>query len=134
MRIGLLGGVTVTGGTPAETVEGARLGGRRAHLLVTALALEPGPLGAERLASLIWDDPPSTWRVAVRGLVGELRKRLADIGRDIVVTTTTGTGEEKRTFSMDGGDLVVETSVPARIGAPNVTKVTYKRYERGHGG
>jgi hypothetical protein len=55
-------------------------------------------------------------------------------GNNIVVTTTTGAGEEKRTFSMDGGDLVVETSVPARIGAPNVTKVTYKRYERGHGG
>jgi hypothetical protein len=55
-------------------------------------------------------------------------------GNNIVVTTTTGAGEEKRTFSMDGGDLVVETSAPARIGAPNVTKVTYKRYERGHGG
>ena len=52
----------------------------------------------------------------------------------LVVTTTTRAGEEKRTFSMEGGDLVVETSVPARIGSPNVTKVTYKRYERGHGG
>lgn len=55
-------------------------------------------------------------------------------GNSIVVTTTTAGGEEKRTFSMDGGDLVVETSAPARTGAPNVTKVTYKRYERGHGG
>jgi hypothetical protein len=56
-------------------------------------------------------------------------------GNNIVVTTTTGAGEEKRTFSMDGGDLVVETSAPARNGgAPNITKVTYKRYERGHGG
>jgi len=55
-------------------------------------------------------------------------------GNTMVVTTTTGAGEEKRTFSMEGGDLVVETSVPGRIGSPNVTKVTYKRYERGHGG
>jgi hypothetical protein len=56
-------------------------------------------------------------------------------GNNIVVTTTTGAGEEKRTFSMDGGDLVVETWAPARDGrAPNVTKVTYKRYERGFGG
>jgi hypothetical protein len=56
-------------------------------------------------------------------------------GNTIVVTTTTGAGEEKRTFSMEGGDLVVETSAPARNGgAPNVTKVTYKRYQRGHGG
>ena len=55
-------------------------------------------------------------------------------GHNLVVTTTTGAGEEKRTFSMTGDDLVVETSAPARTGAPNVTTVTYKRYERGHGG
>jgi hypothetical protein len=55
-------------------------------------------------------------------------------GNSIVVTTTTGAGDEKRTFSMDGGDLVVETSAPARTGAPNITKVTYKKYERGFGG
>jgi hypothetical protein len=53
----------------------------------------------------------------------------------LVVTTTTGAGEEKRSFSTEGGNLVVETSAPARDGrAPNVTKVTYKRYERGFGG
>jgi hypothetical protein len=56
-------------------------------------------------------------------------------GNNIVVTTTTGAGEEKRTFSMEGGYLVVQTSAPARDGrAPNVTKVTYKKYERGFGG
>ena len=54
---------------------------------------------------------------------------------NIVVTTTTGAGDEKCTFSMDGGNLVVETLAPTRNGrAPNVTKVTYKRYERGFGG
>jgi hypothetical protein len=53
----------------------------------------------------------------------------------LVVTTTTGAGEEKRTFSMEGGDLVVETSAPARNGgAPSITKVTYRKYERGYGG
>ncbi len=56
-------------------------------------------------------------------------------GNNIVVTTTTGAGEEKRTFSIEGDNLVVETSAPARDGrAPNLTKLTYKRYERGHGG
>ena len=56
-------------------------------------------------------------------------------GNRLVVTTTTGAGEEKRTFSMEGEDLVVETSAPARNGgAPTIAKVTYKRYERGHGG
>jgi hypothetical protein len=52
------------------------------------------------------------------------------VGNSLVVTTTTGAGEEKRTFSMDGSYLVVETSAPAR----NITKVTYKKYERGFGG
>ena len=56
-------------------------------------------------------------------------------GNSIVVTTTTGAGEEKRTFSMNGGDLVADTSAPSRDrGAPNVTRVIYKRYERGYGG
>ena len=56
-------------------------------------------------------------------------------GNSIVVTTTTSGGEEKRTFSMDGGYLVVETSAPARNGgASTVTKVAYQPYERGFGG
>jgi hypothetical protein len=69
------------------------------------------------------------------GAPTEQVSRGAWAGNKIVVTTTTGPGEEKRTFSMDGGNLVVETSAPARNGgAPNVTKVTYTRYECGHGG
>lgn len=53
----------------------------------------------------------------------------------LVVTTKTSAGEEKRTFWMEGGDLVVETSTPARAGAAaNTTKVTYRKYQRGHGG
>ena len=56
-------------------------------------------------------------------------------GNNLVVTTTMGAGEEKRTFSTDGAFLVVETSAPAQNGGgPNVTKVTYQRYERGFGG
>ena len=54
-------------------------------------------------------------------------------GNKIVVTTTTVAGAEKRTFSMDGGNLVVETSAP-NGGSSNVTRVTYKRYVRGYGG
>ena len=53
----------------------------------------------------------------------------------LVVTSTRGAGEEKRTFSMEGDKLVVETSATTRNGgAPTVTRVTYQRYERGHGG
>ena len=56
-------------------------------------------------------------------------------GNNLVVITTTGAGDEKRTFSTDGVYLVVEISAPApNGGARNVTKVTYQRYERGFGG
>jgi hypothetical protein len=56
-------------------------------------------------------------------------------GNNIVVTTTTGAGEEKRTFSRDGSDLVVETSAPARSGsASKISRVTYQKYVRGFGG
>ncbi len=54
-------------------------------------------------------------------------------GNNIVMTTTTAAGEEKRTFSIEGGNLAVETSA-RNGGVPNVTSVTYKRYERGFGG
>jgi hypothetical protein len=53
----------------------------------------------------------------------------------LVVANTTGAGEEKRTFWLESGNLVVETSAPTRKGgAPNITKVTYQKYQRGHGG
>jgi hypothetical protein len=56
-------------------------------------------------------------------------------GNKIVATTATGAGEETRTFSMEGADLVVETSASTRKGGtPTITKVIYKRYERGYGG
>lgn len=56
-------------------------------------------------------------------------------GNNIIATTMTATGEEKRTFSLEGGELIVETAASTRKGAtPTITKVTYKRYERGFGG
>jgi hypothetical protein len=56
-------------------------------------------------------------------------------GNNIVVTTTIGAGEEKRTFSRDGSDLVVETSAPAHDGsASKISRVTYQKYVRGFGG
>jgi len=57
------------------------------------------------------------------------------VGNKVVVTTTTASGDEKRTFSLEGDDLVVETSAPGRNGgAPNVARVTYTKYECGVGG
>jgi hypothetical protein len=49
-------------------------------------------------------------------------------GNSLVVVTTTGFGEQTRTFSIEGGNLIVETSTPGREGgAATVTKVTYKK-------
>ena len=69
------------------------------------------------------------------GAPAEQVSKAAWAANKLVVTTTMAAGEEKRTFSMEGGNLVVETSAPTRNGgASNITKVTYKKYERGHGG
>jgi hypothetical protein len=75
---------------------------------------------------------------AVAGRGGEpieQASKAAWAGNSIVVTTTTAAGDEKRTFSLEGGDLVVNTSGPARTaGASTPTRVTYRRYQRGFGG
>ena len=69
------------------------------------------------------------------GAPAEQISKAAWAANKLVVTTTMGAGEEERTFSMEGGNLVVETSAPTRNGgASNITKVTYKKYERGFGG
>jgi hypothetical protein len=94
-----------------------------------------GPAGGKVTYQL--DGSPSRNMVAGRagGPSAEQIARATWAGNNVVVTVTTGAGEEKRTFSMDGDHLVVETSAPARSGrAPNVTRVTYKKYELGHGG
>jgi len=63
------------------------------------------------------------------GAPAEVLSKAVWAGNKLVVTTTMGAGEDKRTFSMEGGNLVVETSGPS-----GVIKTTYKRYERGFGG
>ena len=69
------------------------------------------------------------------GASAEQISKAAWAGNKLVVTTSTGAGEEKRTFALDGEELVIDTSAPARNGgAPTVTKVTYKEYVRGFGG
>ncbi len=78
MRVDLLGALAVTheGG-----VEGRRLGGRRAQLALTLLALTSGSVPAEQLAEALWgEQPPPTWRPALRGIVRGLRDALGPIG------------------------------------------------------
>ena len=83
------------------------------------------------------DGSPSKNMIANRGGATSVEQvsRAMWAGNTIVVTTTRAGGEEKRTLSMEGGDLVVETSATTRSGgAPNVSKVIFKKRIRGYGG
>ena len=81
VRVDVMGVPTVTG--PEGSVSGSRLGGRRAHIVLVALALEGGTLSGARLADLVWEGrPPPTWPVALRGVVGGLRAVLRSVGID----------------------------------------------------
>ena len=63
-----------------------------------------------------------------RGGQMEQVSKAAWSGQSLVVTTTTGGGELKRTLSLQGGNLVVETAAPGRDGGPGTTtKVVYKK-------
>lgn len=95
-----------------------------------------GPAQAPQKLTYKLDGSVSRNQIPARtGAPAEQASKAAWSGNNLVVTTTTAAGEEKRTFSVEGGNLVIETSAPARNGgARNVTKVTYKRYERGYGG
>ena len=91
VRVHVVGVPTVTG--PDGVVAGSRLGGRRAHAVLAALALEGGTQSGARLAELVWDGrPPATWPVALRGVIGGLRSVLRTVGLDdqAVVATVPG--------------------------------------------
>jgi predicted ATPase len=75
-------------------VSGNALGGRRARIALVALALAEQPVPADRLAAMIWSDsPPTTWQVALRGIVSGLRTAAAAAGlgeQRLIVTTPSG--------------------------------------------
>ena len=63
-----------------------------------------------------------------RGGQMEQVSKAAWSGQSLVITTTTAAGEVKRTLSLQGGNLVVETAAPGRDGGPGTTtKVVYKK-------
>jgi predicted ATPase/DNA-binding SARP family transcriptional activator len=75
-------------------VRGQALGGRRAQVVLVALALAGQQLSADRLASIIWgDDPPATWPAALRGVIRGLRKACAPLG----------TGDQQLIATVPGG-------------------------------
>jgi predicted ATPase len=62
-------------------VAGHALGGRRARVVLVALALAGGPVPAERLARAVWgDELPPTWPAALRGVVRGLRAACGPAG------------------------------------------------------
>ncbi|HEY1620143.1 MAG TPA: BTAD domain-containing putative transcriptional regulator [Streptosporangiaceae bacterium] len=92
MHVAVLGQLAVS--CEDQTLAGHQLGGRRVLVALAALALNEGPLTAERLAAAIWaDQAPPTWPVAVRGVIGGLRSALAGIGaggQRVIATTPAG--------------------------------------------
>ena len=101
MRIEVLGTPTVVGddgsvsSAVATAVSGAVLGGRRAHIVLVALALSPVVVSSERLAGMIWgeDGAPPTWPAALRGVIRGLRLALEPVGgggQQIIVTEPGG--------------------------------------------
>lgn len=91
MRIEVIGVPTVVGDHGA--VSGARLGGRRAHIILVALAVDPTVVPSDRLAELIWGrNPPPTWPAALRGVVRGLRQAIEPAcgGRPVIVTEPRG--------------------------------------------
>lgn len=84
MRINLLGVTSVTAGegtADETTVAGARLGGRRAHIILAMLALSDGPVSTSTLAAALWgEELPETWSTSLRGAIRALRTALAPVG------------------------------------------------------
>jgi len=101
VRVDVVGVPTVQG--PAGVRAGSELGGRRAHVVLVALALAGGPVTSAALAELVWRGrPPETWPVALRGVVRGLR----------VVVAALGVGTARRRSPVRG------SSSPARQSSP----------------
>lgn len=92
IRVEVIGEGAVRRG--AVAVAGLELGGRRARVVLAALALTDGPVPADRLATLIWPDaPPPTWPAALRGVIRSLRAALDAVqadGQRLIATTPSG--------------------------------------------
>lgn len=81
MHVSVIGSVTVSSATAA--VSGAGLGGRRARVVLVALALARGDVTPHRLASVVWgDELPPTWQVALRGVILGIRRSCASVAED----------------------------------------------------
>jgi predicted ATPase/DNA-binding SARP family transcriptional activator len=88
VRVDVLGSVSVR--TAAATVSGRALGGRRAHIVLAALAVTDHPISPRQLAERVWPGGvPTTWDAALRGVIHGLRTALtpAGAGGDVLIVT-----------------------------------------------
>ena len=106
----MLGVVSVRGEN--AVLAGRALGGRRARLVLVALAVANGALSGERLAQIVWgDDLPPTWPVALRGVVSGLRTACRPLGgadQQLIATTPSG-------YSLAEGVLVDVAQADAEV-------------------
>jgi DNA-binding SARP family transcriptional activator/predicted ATPase len=92
VRVSVLGAVSVT--SSGGELSGHALGGRRARLAIVALALADGPVPSERLAAMIWgDELPTSWKPALRGIIGNIRAAvgaIAGTSEQLIATAPAG--------------------------------------------
>lgn len=114
---------------------GGRGGGLGTDLTITqdasSLTIEyMGGGQAPAPVKLVYKLDGSESKNMVMGRGGEMEQvaKATWTGATLVVNTTMMNGEQKRVFSLEGGNLVVETTQPGRDGGPGTpTKVTYKK-------
>lgn len=74
------------------------------------------------------DGSESKNSVPGRGGMMDQTAKASWTGNTLTVNTTMMNGEQKRSFALEGGNLVVETTQPGRDGGPGTPmKVTYKK-------
>jgi hypothetical protein len=98
----------------------------------TTLTITQNQGGQDVTLSYKLDGSESKNTVQGRGGAQEQVSKAAWDGAKLVITTTLNFGgnnvEQKRTLSMEGGNLVIETLQPGRDGGPGTpTKLVYKK-------
>lgn len=112
MRLLILGPVV------AEGIDGARLGGRRQCATLLALAVQaPNPVPVDRLAELVWTDPPPSATQTLRAYLSRLR--------DALTPTETRIVRELAGYRLAGADGLLdaaefETMVRPLVNRPGI--------------
>jgi hypothetical protein len=126
------GGAAPGAGGPGGGGRGGRGGGWGQNVTISqdATTLTVEYTQGENPVKLIYklDGTESKNMVMGRGGQTEQVSKAAWAADKLVITTTTQFGEQKRTLSLTGGNLVIEQANPGRDGgAGTTTTITYKK-------